>query len=161
MIARRIWLWGFYDLSVKSLFSLLIICLGSDLVFIFIFSGIAIVFFYKMFRDFFHSFRCFKHYLWLHLPFISSCSLESLWISFISSLSDLFPSYWPLQLEGPSSSTSKETLGRTCVFLNTDTGLTVKLFSEKGFISICHTQGIYCCMPGIWKDEWLMSWTAK
>lgn len=107
-----------YDLSVKSLFTLLIICSNSDL------SSLCATcnFFFFSVRNSETSFilagtlNITSAYI---SPYISSSSLESFWISFIPSpsilIQGLSPSYWPLEPEEPSS--AKKLLQETVCFL--------------------------------------------
>lgn len=92
-----------YDLAVKILFTLLIICSSSDL------SSLCAacinIFSIRISETSYTASRTLNFTLAYISPFISFYFLECFWISFIASLPililDLFPSDWPLYLEEP------------------------------------------------------------
>lgn len=129
-----------YDLAVKILFTLLIICSCSDLSSLFaacinIFSirtseisytaSSTLNFTLAYISPFFYLFLFLRVFLnFLHrFPSHSHSRLVSIRLTIIPGRTML----------------RKKLLQETIFYLNTDTGLTVKLFSEREYISICNT----------------------
>lgn len=92
-----------YDLAVKILFTLLIICSCSDLSSLF--AACINIFSIRTSEISYTASSTLNFTLAYISPFISFYSSECFWISFIASLPililDLFPSDWPLYLEEP------------------------------------------------------------